>query len=44
MDKDDNEINPNDLADKYPILWKIFEPIVKKNNSIILYHNPSRAI
>lgn len=43
MDALDREINPNDLADKYPILWKIFGPIAKKNESIFLDLNPSKT-
>ena len=30
MDEKDQQINPNELADKYPVLWKIFTPKFKK--------------
>ena len=40
MDEKDNPKNPNELADQYPILWKIFTPIAEKNNRLALYHNP----
>ena len=41
MDSADQEINPNTLANKYPILWKIFKPIAEENKSLILNLNPS---
>ena len=41
MDEKDNEINPNDLADQYPVLWEIFTPIAKKNITLLLNYNPS---
>jgi len=44
MDARDEGINPNKLARKYPILWKIFNPIAVKNQSLILNQNPSEAI
>ena len=36
MDEQDDAINPRKLADKYPILWKIFSPISEKNNSLAM--------
>jgi hypothetical protein len=42
MDERDEEINPNELANKYPVLWKIFTPIAEKNKSVMLNQNPSR--
>ena len=44
MDSADQSINPNELADKYPILWKIFKPIAVKNKSLILNWNPSEEM
>jgi len=44
MDTKDEGINPNELARKYPILWKIFEPVAVKNQSLILNQHPSEAI
>jgi len=44
MDVKDEGINPNKLARKYPILWKIFEPVAVKNQSLILNQHPSEAI
>ena len=44
MDEKDEEINPNELADQYPILWKIFTRIAEKNKSIFLNINPSEKI
>jgi len=43
MDAQDKEINLIELANKYPVLWDVFDPIAKKNNSIILQKNPSEA-
>jgi hypothetical protein len=40
-DKQNDEINPNELADKYPVLWKIFTPIATKYKSLVLNQNPS---
>ncbi|MCS7316798.1 MAG: DUF4116 domain-containing protein, partial [Candidatus Dojkabacteria bacterium] len=37
----DKSINPNLLADKYPILWEIFTPIAEKYKTIFLNKNPS---
>ena len=37
-------INPNELADEYPILWKIFTPIAEKNNSLVLNEHPSEQV
>ena len=34
MNEKDEYVNPNELADKYPILWKIVSPIAEKNNSL----------
>jgi len=44
MNENDDEINPNELAEKYPILWKIFTPIAIENNSSILNSKPSEAV
>ena len=44
MDAQDKEMNPNKLAGKYPILWKIFTPIAAKNKSLILNWNPSEEM
>jgi hypothetical protein len=44
MNENDAEINPNELAEKYPILWKIFTPIAIENNSSILNSKPSEAV
>ncbi|VVC05892.1 Uncharacterised protein [uncultured archaeon] len=41
MDEKDEEIDPRKLADKYPILWKIFEPISKKNGTLAMVKNPT---
>jgi hypothetical protein len=41
MDERDQPMNPNQLADKYPVLWKIFQPIAEKNKSLVLNQNPS---
>jgi len=43
-DEQDNEINPNELADKYPVLWKIFTPIATKYKSLVLNQNPSPEV
>jgi len=43
MDDQDNEINPRELADKYPVLWQIFDPVCKAAHTIILQTNPSEA-
>jgi hypothetical protein len=43
MNSKDEEINPQDIANKYPVLWEIFEPISRKFKSIILIKNPSEA-
>jgi len=44
MDEQDKEINPQELANKYPVLWKIFDPICKAAKSIVLQKNPSEAV
>jgi len=44
MDEQDKEINPQELANKYPILWQIFGPISKAAKSIVLQKNPSEAV
>ncbi len=44
MDEQDNPINPNKLADQYPVLWKIFGPIAQKNKSLILNPSPSEQL
>ncbi len=44
MDETDSAINPQELANQYPILWKIFTPISIKNNSIVLIKNPSEEM
>ena len=44
MDETDQDINPNQLADKYPVLWKIFTPIAEKNKSLVLNQNPSPQV
>jgi len=44
MDEQDKEINPRALANKYPVLWKIFDPISKAAKSIVLQKNPSEAV
>jgi hypothetical protein len=43
MDERDREINPRELAEQYPILWKIFTPISQKNKSLVLYLNPPES-
>jgi len=43
-DEQDEEINPNELADKYPVLWKIFTPIAEKNKSVVLNQNPTPEV
>ncbi|MCS7317738.1 MAG: hypothetical protein NZZ41_05455 [Candidatus Dojkabacteria bacterium] len=43
-DEQDKSINPNSLADKYPILWKIFTPIAEKYETIFLNKNPSEEL
>ena len=44
MDSADQSINPNKLAGKYPILWKIFTPIAEENKSLILNLNPTEKM
>jgi hypothetical protein len=44
MDEKDQDMNPNQLADKYPVLWKIFQPIAEKNKSLVLNQNPSLKV
>ncbi len=44
MDEQDKPINPHKLADQYPVLWKIFGPIAKKNKSLVLNPNPSHEL
>jgi len=44
MNEKDEYVNPNELADKYPILWKIFSPIAEKNNSLYLNEHPSEQL
>lgn len=41
MDEKDKVMNPNLLAARYPILFKIFGPIAARNDSLILNPNPS---
>jgi hypothetical protein len=41
MDEQDKPINPNELADQYPVLWQIFGPIAQKNQSLILNPDPA---
>lgn len=40
MDEQDRSINPNELGEKYPVLYDIFTPIANKNNSFILNKDP----
>ena len=44
MNEKDEYVNPNELADEYPILWKIFTPIAEKNNSLYLNEHPSEKV
>jgi len=44
MDISDKEINPQELANKYQILYKIFEPIAIKHLYLPLIKNPSEAV
>jgi hypothetical protein len=44
MDERDQLMNPNQLADEYPVLWKIFQPITEKNKSLVLNQNPSEQV
>jgi len=44
MNEKDEYVNPNELADEYPILWKIFSPIAEKNNSLYLNEHPSEKV
>jgi len=44
MDISDKEINPQELANKYQILYKIFEPIAIKHLFLPLIKNPSEAM
>jgi len=44
MNEKDESVNPNELADEYPILWKIFTPIAEKNNSLYLNEHPSEKV
>jgi hypothetical protein len=44
MDERDQLMNPKQLADKYPVLWKIFQPIAEKNKSLVLNQNPSEQV
>ena len=41
MNERDEPINPNALADQYPVLWKIFTPIAQKTNNLALNARPS---
>lgn len=41
MDEQDNAVNPRALADEYPVLWRIFEPISRENHSILMIKNPT---
>jgi len=41
MDEEDNTVNPRELANQYPVLWRIFEPISRENHSILLIKNPT---
>jgi hypothetical protein len=44
MNAEDTAIKPNILANKYPILFKIFEPIAIKHLYLPLIKNPSEAV
>jgi hypothetical protein len=44
MDEKDDAIEPTDLANGYPILWKIFTPLAEKNESVILNSDPSESV
>jgi hypothetical protein len=44
MNAQDTQINPQELANKYPILYQIFEPIAIKNLYLPLIKNPSEEI
>ena len=44
MNANDEPIDPNELADRYPILWKIFTPIAEKHHSLILNAHPSEKV
>jgi len=44
MNETDKSINPNKLADKYPILWRIFGPIAEKEKSLMLNPHPSESM
>jgi len=41
MDDKDHEVNLNELAKIYPILYTIFDPISKEHNSLALQKSPS---
>jgi hypothetical protein len=41
MNELDQPINPNEIAEQYPVLWKIFGPIAQKNHSLVLNPNLS---
>jgi len=44
MDEKDEPINALELADKHPILWKVFSPIAEKLNSVVFNVDPSLEI
>lgn len=41
MDIKDKGVDPKKIAEKFPKLWKIFQPIAEENKSFILNANPS---
>ena len=44
MDEQDEDIDPDQLADLYTVLWDIFTPIAEKHKSIILNKNPTEEM
>ena len=44
MNEGDQSMNPEKLADQYPVLWRIFTPIAEQNRSVILNKNPAPEI
>ena len=44
MNAMDNFISPNELAEKFPVLYDIFTPITEKVGTLVLNRNPSKAL
>ena len=44
MDAEDTQINPQELANKYPVLYKIFNDTAVKHLYLPLIKNPSEEV